>query len=657
MKSKRSSFKGLLLVLMIGWYQPTTQAQYRHFSQNTKAIKPDLASHSLVSEALWNALFPYRFGAKDTGGGTWVLNPKDDFYTYASFVTAIQRMQQLKAEFKRRCGTNAYHITRIDKVTGERTVLRNDPDFDAPRNQTKEVITTIIDYGNFLERGSIAIRTRELMAFLANIAHETTGGWDTAPGGRFSWGLHFREEPTTASYAYPDANYPPTPGKSYKGRGPIQLSYNYNYGMASAFLFGDKQVLLDNPDLLLQDAALAFQTAIWFWMTPQYPKPSAHEVMTNLWKPNTLDLKKQRIPGFGMTVNIINGGVECGQGIEKSQVLDRIGYYRRFSEVFGVGTDMDGVHDLSDCGCKDTEKYGGDSADLTAEPCAQKPVVSFTNFGDVEVIEQRELTAIGVQLAIDVKGTKLRSLQVVVGSQIFKEPHFSWIPDSYGIHELKAKASFVDGQEVTTTAKVLVWDGKQMNCSELPQWKPVIYEKSGNFVRYKDLVYKNKWYVAAVDRPGESTAWEYIYNCVGDAGTSCGATSWAKVKVYTRGQRVHYKAKLYEALWWTQGNIPGNAEVWKVVGECPETAKGKLPKPVVLLMYNEQTSSLNIWPKEANVKQVQVFSSVGNLVYAQSSKEPSEALENRREVSLPAGIYYYKIQGSVYTYQGMFVKR
>lgn len=38
--------------------------------------------------------------------------------------------------------------------------------------------------------------------------------------------------------------------------------------------------LLNQPDLVAQDAVLAFKTALWFWMTPQFPKPSCHDVMT-----------------------------------------------------------------------------------------------------------------------------------------------------------------------------------------------------------------------------------------------------------------------------------------------------------------------------------------------------------------------------------------
>ena len=75
--------------------------------------------------------------------------------------------------------------------------------------------------------GDAATRKREVAAFLAQISHETTGGWATAPDGPFAWGLCFKEEIRPPSN-YCDASnteWPCFPGKSYHGRGPIQLSW------------------------------------------------------------------------------------------------------------------------------------------------------------------------------------------------------------------------------------------------------------------------------------------------------------------------------------------------------------------------------------------------------------------------------------------------
>jgi hypothetical protein len=206
-------------------------------------------------------------------------------------------------------------------------------------------LTAAATFPAFGATGDEATRRREVAAFLAQIAHETTGGWPTAPDGPYSWGLCWITEGATVEptllpdYCAPSAEWPCAPGRKYFGRGPIQLSWNYNYGPCGAALGVD---LLGDPDLLTGDPVLAFRTALWFWMTPQPPKPSAHDVMTGGFVPGPDDVAAGRLPGFGLTTNIINGGLECGRGAD-ARVADRIGFFERFAALLGtdVGANLD----------------------------------------------------------------------------------------------------------------------------------------------------------------------------------------------------------------------------------------------------------------------------------------------------------------------------
>jgi basic endochitinase B len=200
------------------------------------------------------------------------------------------------------------------------------------------LVAAVQKYPQFCNEGSSEQRKQEAAAFLANIAHETTGGWDAAPGGRYAWGLYYVEEvgcENGSCTGYCDATnstYPCFPGRTYHGRGPMQLSWNYNYGAVSQALGID---LLANPDLVKSDGTIAFQTALWFWMTPQSPKPSCHAAMTGGWVPSVEDAHMGRVPGFGMTINIINGGLECSIPTN-GKVQDRVGFYQRFTQMLGV---------------------------------------------------------------------------------------------------------------------------------------------------------------------------------------------------------------------------------------------------------------------------------------------------------------------------------
>jgi hypothetical protein len=109
---------------------------------------------------------------------------------------------------------------------------------------------------------------------------------------------------------------------------------NYNYGQAGQAL-GLGLNLLNDPDLVAQDAILSFKTAIWFWMTPQANKPSSHDVIIGEWTPTAADTAAGRVPGYGVITNIINGGLECGRGPD-SRVESRIGFYVSYCDEFGV---------------------------------------------------------------------------------------------------------------------------------------------------------------------------------------------------------------------------------------------------------------------------------------------------------------------------------
>ena len=53
------------------------------------------------------------------------------------------------------------------------------------------------------------------------------------------------------------------------------------------------------------------------------------------WVPNKADREAGRVPGFGATTMIINGGLECGAG-EDARSANRQRHYRRYCKLFGL---------------------------------------------------------------------------------------------------------------------------------------------------------------------------------------------------------------------------------------------------------------------------------------------------------------------------------
>jgi hypothetical protein len=208
----------------------------------------------------------------------------------------------------------------------------------------------------FAGEGDRTVRKRELAAFFAEIAHETTNGGPGASGGPYAWGLYYTEELGCGDghcKQYNSSNggpYSAAPGKTYYGRGPIQLSYPYNYGQAGADL---GLPLLAHPELVSHDGITAFRTALWFWMRADDGEPSCHAVMAGKWQPDAEDLQLGRRPGFGMTINIINGNVECHtqSPAAREDREDRIGHYRYFAGLLQVPMEKD-------CDCAGMKPYG-----------------------------------------------------------------------------------------------------------------------------------------------------------------------------------------------------------------------------------------------------------------------------------------------------------
>jgi predicted chitinase len=163
----------------------------------------------------------------------------------------------------------------------------------------------------FATTGSDTVKKQEAAAFLANVAHETGN-------------LVYIVEQNTANYPfYCDASQPygcPAGQASYYGRGPIQLSWNFNYKAAGDALGID---LLDNPYLVQNDAAVAWKTGLWYWNTQNGPGTmTAHNAMVNG-------------AGFGQTIRSINGSLECN-GNNVAEMQDRVADYQKFVQILGV---------------------------------------------------------------------------------------------------------------------------------------------------------------------------------------------------------------------------------------------------------------------------------------------------------------------------------
>lgn len=166
-------------------------------------------------------------------------------------------------------------------------------------------------YPAFANTGSDTVRKQEAAAFLANVGHETGGL------------VHIVEQNQANYPHYCDRNQPygcPAGQAAYYGRGPIQLSWNFNYKAAGDALGID---LLNNPWRVEREAPVAWKTALWYWNTQSGPGTMTghHAMITGA--------------GFGQTIRSINGALECDGG-NPAQVQSRVSKYQQFTQTLGV---------------------------------------------------------------------------------------------------------------------------------------------------------------------------------------------------------------------------------------------------------------------------------------------------------------------------------
>ncbi|NLS12144.1 hypothetical protein HGP28_04450 [Vibrio sp. SM6] len=250
---------------------------------------------------------------------------------------------------------NPSNVKRVERIVSEQDwdylFAERDPAY-THLNFLKAVAKYPALCGDYSDgRDADAICRKTLATMFAHFTQETGGHNAYSEIPQWRQGLYYLreigwQETTSGGYglcdpqtwqgqAYPCGKNPDGSNKSYFGRGSKQLSYNYNYGPFSQSIYGNVEKLLNEPELVA-DTWLNLASAVFFYLYPQPPKPSMLHVIDGTWQPNERDKQNGLVPGFGVTTQIINGGVECGGSAEHIQSQNRIDYYRQFAKHLNV---------------------------------------------------------------------------------------------------------------------------------------------------------------------------------------------------------------------------------------------------------------------------------------------------------------------------------
>jgi predicted chitinase len=100
----------------------------------------------------------------------------------------------------------------------------------------------------------------------------------------------------------------------------MQLTWKANYEAASKDLYGDDR-LVQKPQVVAEDEAIAWATAFYYWKTRVHTAPGVKEGK------------------FGATTKAINGALECGAPNDKAK--KRFANYSKILTTWGISDKPD----------------------------------------------------------------------------------------------------------------------------------------------------------------------------------------------------------------------------------------------------------------------------------------------------------------------------
>ncbi|WP_087019268.1 glycoside hydrolase family 19 protein [Thaumasiovibrio subtropicus] len=352
-------------------------------------------------------------------------------------------------------------------------------------------------------RDADAICKRSIVTAFAHFAQETGGHiavdnvWDN-PKGLEEWQqalVHVREMGWSEGQVgyttgcgqndWQNKRWPCADGQGYFGRGAKQLSYHFNYGAFSEVMYdGDATVLLNNP-ALVADTWLNLASAIWFFLTPQAPKPAMLHVIDRTWSPSQREIDAGIGYGFGTTINIINGGIECGeQNKDKGQPVNRIRYWEGLSSFYQIPIEADEKNT-----CWQQTPYGSINLEGAKD-------VLYTNWdGDWTYHADRPG---GVSFECKLVGYQTAYSALVPGDYEkcvtnFYESHANW-PAVRVVDTLPPG----DG-------------GNPGGDPQNPAWDATAVYTGGDTVTYQNAIYRAKWWTQG-NIPSDGGPWEFVEN-------------------------------------------------------------------------------------------------------------------------------------------------
>lgn len=455
---------------------------------------------------------------------------------------------QFEWQFLTQMAAPEYTYTRFLKAIGKFPAFCGDytDGRDADAICKKSIVTAFAHFaqetGGHIARDNTSDNPNQLEEWQQALVHVREMGWSEGETG-YTTGCGQDD--------WQNRRWPCAANQGYFGRGAKQLSYHFNYGAFSEVMFdGDATVLLNNP-AQVADSWLNLASAVWFFLTPQAPKPAMLHVIDRTWLPSSTELDAGIGYGFGTTINIINGGIECGaQNRDKGQPVNRIRYWEGLSDHYQIIRQSDEKNT-----CWQQTPFGSLNLSNTED-------VLYTNWeGDWAYYADRPG---GYSFECKLVGYQTAYSALVAGDYEkcvtnFYQSHVNW-PSIRIVDQVPDPVDPPAGENAWSASKVYL---------------------QGDQVSYLGESYEAKWWTQG-NKPSDGGPWKLVSTTPPtdpdpepptdpdpepptdpDPEPPTDISQWDDNKVYYNGDKAMYNSVVYIAKWWTRGEKPDVSDVWK----------------------------------------------------------------------------------------------
>lgn len=377
-------------------------------------------------------------------------------YTYTRFLRAI-------GKFPAFCGT--YTDTRDSDAICKKSIVTAFAHFSQ-------------ETGGHISKDNTSDNPEGLEEWQQALVHVREMGWSEGQEG-YTTGCGQND--------WQNARWPCAPGQGYFGRGAKQLSYHFNYGAFSEVMYnGDATVLLNNPGLVA-DSWLNLASAIWFFLTPQAPKPAMLHVIDRTWVPSQREAEAGIGYGFGTTINVINGGIECGeQNKNKGQPVNRISYWEGLAAHYQIPIEADEKNT-----CWQQTPYGSINLNGAIDVLYTNWDGNWKYYSDRPGGQSFECSLVGFQTAY---------------SALVPGDYDKCITNFYGSHANWPEVRVIPEADMPTDPN----NGGDPGSGGIAGWNATkVYDNAGEQVVYQGNIYQVNWWTQG-DLPTAGGPWKLV---------------------------------------------------------------------------------------------------------------------------------------------------